>query len=272
MNKATFYCKTFGMTRQEFGKLFKLLPALISYSQQNLIQKRDFMKSALLMNDAEFNSVVKRTPSVFSMNEKMIGKKIDFFKGALNMSPAELGRLVLKFPNILVLNEESIDNKLSLFASELECDKSDIVKMVTKSPSLLGLKNTTVMDKTQQIHELGITNQWILKNPLILTAPADSLKLKFMMFRLAFQSEDFTKTNWYIQSEKKTWARLKYFEENGVGFKPSNVIATKKVFSKKYKIDDAILQKKYPLMQSDIDEIGERYKSNFNIDGFEKAI
>lgn len=120
--------------------------------------------------------------------------------------------------------------------------------MLKLSPALLGYSEDSVKAKHRQIKDLRIPKSILVNQPNILIAPINTLKIRYLILRQVATREEILSKQWYLFSQNKTYARLKYLQSiSNYKISLNNILLDEKRFKKTFNIDSKKLMEIYKL-------------------------
>ena len=253
IKKAEFYQKEFDLTKDEFTKMVKTFPTLLGLAEETIKAKAGFYQNEFNLTKTEFIKMIKTSPALLGCLEKSIKTKVKFYQSEFNITKTEFVKMLKTLPALLGLAEETIKEKTDFYQNEFNITRADFIKMIKKLPALLSYSEESVKEKHQQMIDLKLPNNYIVENPNIVIPPVNTLKIRYAILRnVASREEILSKSNWYMTSQDKTYARLVYFlnQKNNVAF--NNLFKSETAFEKRYKVSSDDLMKEYKLTESDL--------------------
>ena len=258
LKKANFYMTTFSLTQEEFSKMLKTSPALLSLNNETVLDKVNFYMKLFDLIQAEFNKMLKSLPNLLGYNNESVLDKAKFYIKTFNLTQAEFNKMLKTLPTLLGLNNESVLDKAKFYIKTFNLTQNEFNKMLKILPALLGLKNESLLEKKKNIDKTGLDKNDIIKNPSILTAPPNNLIFKYILLYIDFGNKSFLEKNWYMTSEKKTWARYTFIKQNG-RVKPADVLIGEKIFQKRYGVESSVLMEKFPITKEVVEFVNCEY-------------
>ena len=257
LDRAKFYQKEFNLDKAEFIKMLKIFPVLLKYSEESVKLKVEFYQQEFDLDKAEFIKMLKVLPTLLGYSEESVKIKAEFYQQEFNLTKAEFIKMLKVSPTLLGLSEESVKTKAEFYQQEFNLDKVEFIEMLKVLPALLGYSEESVKIKHQQIRDLNIPKSVIIKNPNILAAPTNTLKVRYLILRQVVTREEVLSKNWFMTSQDKTYARLRYLQSKNTEIKITQILQTEKNFVNVYGVESKELMKKYKLTPEAIREMYE---------------
>ena len=204
-----------GYSHEDIVKMTKSLPALYSYSIENIKQKIDNLIS-LGYSHEDVIKMTKILPSLYGCGIDNIKQKIDDLI-SLGYSHEDVIKMTKFFPSLYGLNIENIKQKIDDLIS-LGYGHEDVIKMTKTLPTLYGLNIENINQKLTFLREMHLD----------FIVVEDTKKL--------------------MQSIDLTYARYVFFKEKGIEITKDNyrrLFYDAKRFEKQYGIDKSTLLEKY---------------------------
>lgn len=259
--KIKLYQTEFGMKESELTKLLKRQPVLFCLAEDNIKRKAEFYQTEFDLEKSEFIKMIKSMPTLLGITEKNIKDKIEFYQTEFNLTRLEFNKLIKTLPVILSYSETSIKSKVQLYMKEFGLTKPEFIKILKGLPGILCYSEESVKEKHKQTFDLSIPKEFIINNISILTAPKNTLKIRYFILRQIASKEDILrKTNWSMTNQNKTYARLMYLQNKMQRkIKLSEILSAEKIFSNIHKVSSKELMQKYPLPKEFIYEVQEKF-------------
>ena len=101
-----------------------------------------------------------------------------------------------------------------------------------------------------------IPKRFIISDPRILTAPTNTLKIRYLILRqVAPRVEVLMRKGWFMFSQNKTYARFVYLKGEEDNVKLTQITRGETEFVKVFDVESTDLMKKYKLTQDTIYEM-----------------
>ncbi len=265
--KVKFYQLEFNLNKSEFIKILKISHSLLSYSEESIKAKVRFYQQEFGLNKSEFIKKIKILPSLLHHSEETLKTKAEFYQQEFVLSKSEFNNIFMRSPAIMCYSEEGVKDKVKFYQQEFGVSKEEFIKMIKLHPSLLDLSEASVKEKHIQISNLHIPKSIIVKDPSILTAPTNTLKVRYTILRqVAAREEILLKRGWFMTSQNKTYARLKYLQTKSSDIKLSHIMQAEKPFVDMFGVESKDLMKKYKLTPKAIQQMQEVLKDGEMVD------
>lgn len=248
----------FGWTDEDVKRKENLLSSIYYLEKEEILKKANFYMTSFSLTQEEFSKMLKTSPALLSYNNESVLEKANFYKNTFKLSHAEFSKMLKTFPALLCLNNESMLDKVNFYMKIFDLSQVEFNKMLKISPTLLSYKNESVLEKKKNFDKIGLNKNDIIKNPSILTAPSNSLIFKYILLYIDFGNKSFLEKNWYMTSEKKTWARYTFIKQNG-RVKPADVLIGEKIFQKRYGVESSVLMEKFPITKEVVEFVNSEY-------------
>ena len=154
-------------------------------------------------------------------------------------------------------NKFSIDGGINYDHSRIfDLTKQEFVNLLKRCPTILSLSEKSIELKSKQIRELDISKHFIISRPSILAIPQNTLKIRYLILRQVANREEIFEKQWFMTSQNKTYARLKFLARKTIGAKLLNYcLIGEKQFSNQFGVSSEELMKNYSLTANEIDEM-----------------
>ena len=183
---------------------------------------------------------------------------IETLKEYFGWTDEDVKRKEFNLSFLYYLKKEDIIKKADFYKITFNLTQAEFIKMLKTLPALLGYNNESVLDKKKNFDKIGLNKNDIIKNPSILAAPSNSLIFKYILLYIDFGNKSFLEKNWYMTSEKKTWARYTFIKQNG-RVKPADVLIGEKIFQKRYGVESCALMEKFPITKEVVEFVNSEY-------------
>ena len=240
------------------------LISYISYLTENTIEEKiKFYLEEFNLTKQEFAQLVKKLPSLLGLDKESIQEKELFYLKEFNLTKKEFAQLVKKMPPLLGYTQENVQEKELFYLKEFNLTKQEFAQLVKKMPQLLNFSQESVINKHKMIRELEFDDDVVIKNPTILSAPENSLKVRYMVLYIVEKTDKFIEiNNWSMTSHTKTWARLCGLQEiSSLKITAKDLILSEKQFAKKFKIDSKTLMERYHFTKKAVAQINAEYQN-----------
>ena len=190
-------------------------------------------------------------------DEQKVLDKAKFYQQEFDLSRTDFIKMLKVLPTLLNLSEESVKAKANFYQQEFDLNRAEFIKMLKGLPVLLSLLEESVKEKHKQILDLNIPKSVIIKNPNILTVPTNTLKVRYTILRQVATREDILSKIWFMTSQDKTYARLRYLQNKSNKIKISHLLQDEKRFVNAYGVESKELMKIYKLTPEAIHKMQE---------------
>ena len=204
-----------GYSREDVIKMTKSLPALYSYSIENIKQKIEDLKE-LGYSREDVIKMTKSLPAIYSYSIENIRQKIEDLK-------------------------------------ELGYSGKDVIKMTKSLPAIYSLSIENIKQKIEDLKELGYSREDVIKMtkslPAIYSYSIENIRQKIEFYNsinLHFLAVEDTKN--LMQSTALSYARYMFYKERGITIDESNygkLFISQKQFEKQYGISNKELIARY---------------------------
>jgi mTERF len=167
-----FLMQNTALTKSDLRKIFLSYPTSISFSNQNLQEKVNWIQDTLdLVNDRKgLASILRKHPQVLSLSpHENLQPTFNWFQERLGLSHTQTAEMIRKQPTLLGYNvENSIEPKIRWFEESFPWEEDELGKVrnsVAKQPGLLKAR----------IETLERNLQWLKKR--LDLSPEDSKKI-----------------------------------------------------------------------------------------------
>lgn len=256
---ADFLKEHFNLSDDEFIKLLKKFPGIVSNSKQTLKERIDsYTKLLGLENQPEiFREVYLKYPIMLALPESNFHDKHRLYAINFGIDLDKLKYIIVQNPQLLGECNDTIVLKAREYIKGLNIASFQFGKMINKNSRILVYSQDSIADKCKKVVEFGLVKEFI-EDPNMFATPAESFKIRYMLSKIC---ED-KALNLLIQNEFKSLARLKYIiEYNEMNTQLRNiplsaVYTTEKRFvrrtgvsssqlmaDKRYQVNDELLEK-----------------------------
>lgn len=267
-SKVEFYIRVLGISKTEFIKMLKIFPALLSYSEENIKSKINFYQQEFGIDILCLKKMLKFLPAMMGYSDESIKEKFEFYRSEFGITKTEFIKMIKILPILLGLSEDNVKSKFKFYQKEFELSKEELVKMIKRLPPMLSYTEESVKEKYRVIKEIGLSKNYMIQQPNILSAPASVLKVRYAILRqIATYEEILARGGWYITSQNKSYARIKYLKEVNGDLCLSRVLCTEGRFVKMYGITSNELMEKFILIPEEQKNLEDDLKIE-NLDDF----
>lgn len=249
--------KHFEWTEQEVKEKAKSIPSSYFKDESIALDRAKFYQKEFNLDKAEFIKMLKIFPALLCYSEESVQSKVDFYQQEFNLDKTEFIKMLKVLSSLLSLSEETIKIKAGFYQKEFNLDKLEFIKMLKILPTLLSLSEENVKIKHRQIRDLNIPKSVIIKNSNILSVPINTLKIRYLILRQVATREEFLSKLWFMTSQNKTYARLRYLQSKNTEIRITQILQTEKNFVNVYGVESKELMKKYKLTPEAIREMYE---------------
>ena len=250
--------KYFDWTDEDVARKEKELSFIYYLKKEDILEKANFYTTTFGLTQPEFNKILKTSPAILGYNNDSVLDKVNFYTKTFRLTQSEFNKMLKTSPAILSLKNDSVLEKASFYTKTFELTQSEFNKMLKISSAILYLKNDSVLDKKKNFDKIGLDKDNITKQPAILTAPSNSLIFRYMLLYIDFGDKSFLDKQWFMTSEKKTWARYAYLTGKEKA-KPIDLLINEKNFQKKYGVESIKLMEKFPITKEVVDFVNSEY-------------
>ncbi len=288
-NKIENYAEILGVNSDTMNKIVNYNPHVSEIKPESLKKKvedlekvfNDEARSVIIANSKILDLDFK-TENQFDKNAVMkldeqelrdstsVKDKIKYCQIILGISEDEVINMVRKFPALLLHDViKRIKNLLNYFQDTLHVDRRTLLQTVIACPRLLSYDSTntnatslkTKIQKMNEVMPMQEVLTLIIKNPQILSVPAQSFKLRYMLATISGTMERFLSSG-FLTNEKKVYARLCFLQKkNPKFFNKEDLYRTEKVFAKRFNAKSSELMEKYLLDAAAIAQIEMAYQN-----------
>lgn len=256
IKKEKSYMKDLGIGFDDFVSIIERQPSILGFSNDDAKTKQSDYNKEYSISGTKFAKRAKSTPSILNLNEENIKNKYNFYQERYGFSEIDYGKMASKGSQVMTLSPETVLSKEILIKNAFGIETEDFAKMIFKQPAILGQSADSIKLKKQQIDDLKIPTTLLIENPNMLTAPANSMKIRYMIVRSIANREDVLKnTGWYLVNQNKSYARLCYFILNEKPVKLTHLVSNERNFQKQFGVSSASLMEMYKIDEKVIENI-----------------
>lgn len=201
--------------------------------------------------------MLRSFPSIICLSEEYVRNKADFWQQEFGYNRSEFISLMRSLPTIIAHSDDGLREKAEFYQGEFCISRSDLIKMIKSMPAIMCYSEDSIVEKHEQILGLNIPSKVVVKNPKLLSAPKNTLKIKYMILRQAGSRKDIlSSSGWSITSHNKTYARMAFIKQE-LGQKPrlAYLTTSEKKFMSTYGVSAEDLMDRYKLTPSIICEL-----------------
>lgn len=252
--------KYFGWTEAEANSKERALKNYTVPTEQEVLDRVNAYKIKLNLDDDEFLYILNEFPALLTYESSAIKSKIDDYIKEFNFTQTEFTNIFKKYSRIMSISPKTAKHKAEIyrnaFGFTLDEFKDEFKQIFKERPNIIGSSEDTIILMASKIFNLGITKEDIIANSKILTVPADTLKLKYLILRQVAPKEQILRTDCFTTSPNKTYARLMYLNfHKKDGATLSTLIKSESIFKKIYAVDSGELQRRYKITQEAIKDM-----------------
>ncbi len=272
-NKIEEYQRLLKATRSEILRMARLIPQVLSCavnddsatSAKNKIAH--YCEILHLPLDVACQKV-RTHPSLLCLDTiaedgTSVKGKIRDYEKILGISHEDAIKIIGIAPALLSYDtvgeaEPAVKGKVNSYCKILGRCKNDIVQMILRNPSILGL-DTKGDTQTSVKTKIGILTKFIpvetiVENPTILNAPAQRVKLRYLILSDLWNDE--FPYRYLMQSEQVSYARRCYLKEKGKKLTLRRICCSKSDFEK---FVGEIDISQYPITEEVINNLEAKY-------------
>lgn len=205
---------TFGVDVYELMCILARAPQILGLSSETITAKRDFYCNKLGFSSKAVAKFVRDFPTILGLSNETVLYRFNFFKAQFGLDDKQVAKMFTMIPQIVALPDETIMNKQYLFSDVLGVSKGEFSSIISRHPQALTISATALKYKAEQLASLGITRKELLNDPMILSSPANMLKVRYIILRQVATREEILKSKgWYMFNQKKLFFRYKYIKD-----------------------------------------------------------
>lgn len=251
--------KYFEWTPEEVESKGKELKKYTIPTELEALDRADAYKINLNLNNYEFLMILKKFPALLTYESGAIKSKIAEYIKEFNFTQQEFTDIFKKYSRIISIPPKTAKRKALIYQQAFGFSLSEFVKIMHERPNIIGAKEDTIMLMASKTADLGITKNDILKNSKILTVPAKTLKIKYLILRQVASRGDILSNDCFTTSQDKLYARLMYlntYKKGGATL--STIIKSEPIFFHVNRVKTDSLIKTYQLTPEVIHDMWER--------------
>ena len=228
--------------------------------------KLKHLQDVLKVDEKIVLSMVLQTPKLIGYSTDTIKHKIADYQKLLGTDENTIIKWVCCRPDVINYDlTENVAATLQLYRETLNIDSATLLQMLLDFPSLItyGIDDsaTSVKTKMEKICEVLSPEQareLMIEKPMILTAPAQSFKIRYMLAAVMGVSSQFA--NNCIFGEKKVYARFRHLiRKHPTAMKRSLVYASEKKFNQYAGAKTTDLLATFPLDLATVKEVEQSF-------------
>lgn len=259
------------------AKQLRIMPLLLcldcdknSQNDTSIVQKMKNLEQMGITKKAwvDYPAILAMDCNPHSTNPTSIASKMQFLHDYFGFDAKQ----VLCFPQLLGLdtslntdNPSALINKLHFYEREIGLTTRDLAQF----PNLLGYdcdpnsdKPTAIIKKIELLKANNISTEIFKQLPMIVAMPCDSIKLRYMMYRLSGLDKLASNSTIFIQNEQKTYSRLRYLSTLERVPNKKSIIFNEVKFHKVFGVTTAQLMQEYPLDEDAVHFVEAEYAKN----------
>lgn len=144
-NKFEFYKNKFGFTKQNFKQIMRHGANAISYSEEKILEKFHYFQKYYGISATEFGKIVLATPSLIGLSSQMFKERELLYLDHFNFSRDEFKKILLHKAFVFRPSNESILQREEFFLKTLGMKKKDFTKVIKQNPSLLCYSENSIL-------------------------------------------------------------------------------------------------------------------------------
>ncbi len=196
------------------------------------------LQEVLRVDEKTASTMILQVPKLLDLSSNTIKSKIADYQKLLHTDAATITKWVCCQPYVLNYHvTENVAATVNFYLDELKINTATLLQMLLSFPALItyGIDDsaTSIKTKIQKINEVLPREQareLMIEKPMILTAPAQSFKIRYMLAAVIGLLSNFI--NNFIFSEGKVYARYCYLtQKHPTAMKRSLVYASEKKFN-----------------------------------------
>ena len=217
----------------------------------------------LNLDKAEFRKLFRTFPQVVGFNDNSLDRKLENITKLLGIQDeSELKAFVVASPTTLGLAPRTFNEKIEYYQELFDFSREQIVPLLKQNPKMFTyhMEGTMTASKTKlhKMLDLGASIEQILSNPVLLSVPAQSAKMRYLIMAQVMDDEAIFGSKNLMTNERKLYARLKYLENSN---SKSYLCLSEPQFQLHAHADSYELMKKYPLTLDVAHELEKNYKA-----------
>lgn len=212
--KIDYLIKTFEVEEYELACILKRSPQILGLSSETITAKRDFYCNELGFSRKAVVKLVRDFPTILGLSNETVLYRFNFFKAQYGLDDKHVAKMFTMIPQIVALPDETIMNKQHLFSDVLGVTKGEFASIISRHPQALTISATALKYKAEQLASLGIARKELLNDPMILSSPANMLKVRYIILRQVATREEILKSKgWYMFNQSKLYSRYAYIKD-----------------------------------------------------------
>lgn len=183
------------------------------YSNETIKETIDFYKNLLSIKDTQqVIKMFKKNMSLISIGRDRGQEVFDSLPDVLSCGPERSTEILIQYPRLFNMQVEDLKDRVSGVAEALNCSTKEAQFIASSNPRLLNTSTSVLKKTVEGLNEIGFDNDFISGNTMLMAAPIDGLKLRYMF--AATKGLKIDAHGVLMMNLKTTYARYNYMLEH----------------------------------------------------------